>query len=156
MVGLPPSGYRITAHDGHLASCDGNKQALAPVGVPPRRFSAVSYLGAFCLSTRGAWRPPRSRSQAHSTPRPPQQHHSRARIAPAVWLSVRPGVQLCRTVPPPSRATALWAALLHPARSIHPLAVQLKHLPRPNQTAAAPKAAQLGPTGLSSPLPMEL
>ena len=21
MVGLPPSGYRITAHDGHLASC---------------------------------------------------------------------------------------------------------------------------------------
>ena len=49
MVGLPPSGYRITAHDGHLASCDGNKQALAPVGVPPRRFSAVSYLGAFCF-----------------------------------------------------------------------------------------------------------
>ena len=47
MVGLPPSGYRITAHDGHLASCDGNKQALAPVGVPLRRFSAVSYLGAF-------------------------------------------------------------------------------------------------------------
>ena len=50
MVGLPPSGYRITAHDGHLASCDGNKQALAPVGVPPRRFSAVSYLGAFCCN----------------------------------------------------------------------------------------------------------
>jgi hypothetical protein len=47
MVGLPPSGYRITAHDGHLASCDGNKQALAPVGVPPRRLSTVSYLGAF-------------------------------------------------------------------------------------------------------------
>ena len=50
MVGLPPSGYRITAHDGHLASCDGNKQALAPVGVSPRRFSAVSYLGAFCFN----------------------------------------------------------------------------------------------------------
>ena len=50
MVGLPPSGYRITAHDGHLASCDGNKQALAPVGVPLRRFSAVSYLGAFCFN----------------------------------------------------------------------------------------------------------
>jgi hypothetical protein len=26
-----------------------------------------------------------------------------------------------------SRATVLWAALLHPARSIHPPAVQLKH-----------------------------
>ena len=50
MVGLLPSGYRITAHDGHLASCDGNKQAIAPVGVSPRRFSAVSYLGAFCFN----------------------------------------------------------------------------------------------------------
>ena len=51
MVGLLPSGYRITAHDGHLASCDGNKQALAPVGVSPRRFSAVSYLGALCFNS---------------------------------------------------------------------------------------------------------
>jgi hypothetical protein len=51
MVGLPPSSYRITAQDGHLASCDGNKQALAPVGVPPRRFSAVSYLGALCFNS---------------------------------------------------------------------------------------------------------
>ena len=50
MVGLPPSGYRITAHDGHLASCDGNKQVVAPVGVSPRRFSAVSDLGAFCFN----------------------------------------------------------------------------------------------------------
>ena len=47
----PPSGYRITAHDGHLASCDGNKQAIAPVEVPPRRFLAVSYLGAFCFNS---------------------------------------------------------------------------------------------------------
>jgi hypothetical protein len=46
MVGLPPSGYRITAHDGQLASCDENKQAITPVGVSPRRFSAVSDLGA--------------------------------------------------------------------------------------------------------------
>ena len=51
MVRLPPSGYRITAHDGHLASCDGNKQAIAPVGVPPRRSSAVSYLGALCFNS---------------------------------------------------------------------------------------------------------
>ena len=51
MVGLPPSGYRITAHDGHVASCDGNKQAIAPVGVSPRRFSAVSDLGAFCFNS---------------------------------------------------------------------------------------------------------
>jgi hypothetical protein len=35
MVGLPPSGYRITAHDGPLASCGGKKQAVAPVGVSP-------------------------------------------------------------------------------------------------------------------------
>jgi hypothetical protein len=48
--GLPPSGYRITAHDGHLASCDENKQAITPVGVSPMRFSAVSYIGAFCFN----------------------------------------------------------------------------------------------------------
>jgi hypothetical protein len=47
MVGLPPSGYRIIAHDGHLASFDENKQAIAPVGVSPRRFSTISDLGAF-------------------------------------------------------------------------------------------------------------
>ena len=51
MVGLPPSGYRITAQDGHLASCDGNKQAITPVGVSPRRFSAISDLGAFCFNS---------------------------------------------------------------------------------------------------------
>jgi hypothetical protein len=51
MVGLPPSGYRITAHDGHLASCDKKKKkAIKPVGVSPRRFSAVSDLGAFCFT----------------------------------------------------------------------------------------------------------
>jgi hypothetical protein len=48
MVGLPPSGYRITAHGGHLAYCDGNKQAITPVGVSPRRFLGVSDLWAFC------------------------------------------------------------------------------------------------------------
>ena len=51
MVGLPPSGYRITAQDGHLASCDGNKQAITPVGVSPRRFLAVSDIGAFCFNS---------------------------------------------------------------------------------------------------------
>ena len=49
MVGLSPSGYRIIAHDGHLESCYGNKQAIAPVGVSPMCFSAVSYLGAFSI-----------------------------------------------------------------------------------------------------------
>ena len=51
MVGLPPSGYRITAQDGHLASCDGNKQAITPVGVSLRRFLAVSDIGAFCFNS---------------------------------------------------------------------------------------------------------
>ena len=51
MVGLSPSGYHKTAHDGNLASCDANKQAITPVGVSPRRFSAVSYLGAFCFNS---------------------------------------------------------------------------------------------------------
>jgi hypothetical protein len=48
MVQLPPSGYRITTHDGPLASCDGNEHAIEPVAVSPRRFSGVSYIGAFC------------------------------------------------------------------------------------------------------------
>jgi hypothetical protein len=51
MVGLPPSGYRITAQDGHLASCDGNKQAITPVGVTSRRFLAVSDIEAFCFNS---------------------------------------------------------------------------------------------------------
>jgi hypothetical protein len=44
-------GYRITAHDGHLAPRDGTRQAIAPVGVSPRRFLAVSDLGAFCFTS---------------------------------------------------------------------------------------------------------
>jgi hypothetical protein len=48
---LRATRYRISAQAGHLASCDGNKQALAPVGVPPRRFSAVSYIGALCFNS---------------------------------------------------------------------------------------------------------
>ena len=51
MVGLPPSGYHKTAHDGNLASCDANKQAITPVEVSPRRFSAVSNLGAFYFNS---------------------------------------------------------------------------------------------------------
>ena len=65
MVGLPPLGYRITAHDGHMASCDGNKQAIAPVGVSPRRFSAVSDIGAFSILApkSGCKRPNATRKQ---------------------------------------------------------------------------------------------
>jgi hypothetical protein len=41
----------MIAHDGHLASFDENKQAIAPVGVSPRRFSTISDPGAFCFNS---------------------------------------------------------------------------------------------------------
>jgi hypothetical protein len=37
---------RVPAH-----SCDENKQAITPVGVPPRHFSATSDLEAFCFNS---------------------------------------------------------------------------------------------------------
>ena len=63
---MPPSGYRITAHDGHLASCDRNKQVVAPVGVSPRRSSAVSDIGAFCFNRVVSSKPGKNATVPHA------------------------------------------------------------------------------------------
>ena len=50
MVGLPPSGYSITAHDGHLASCDGETNRLSrPSGCPPGVSQPFHILGRSAL-----------------------------------------------------------------------------------------------------------